>query len=351
MNITIRADASINIGSGHIMRCLVFAEALLAKGHNVEFICREQPGNLINYIRQKSISIKTMRKYPYTPPEQYSTTYEYWLQAPWQEDANEFISLVNEVDLVISDHYAIASEWEKEVINKLDCSILAIDDLDREHHCDFILDQNLWEDMLTRYQSCPGIKFLGPNYALLQQSFAQLRIKKLANKNQVLAFFGGSDLTKECIKLAKAAQSISTLPFTLKIVAGKSNLAIQELLLITKNTDIIIEQFIDNFDIELKQSNYAIGASGVSNWERFCLQIPTSIVSVAENQRVLSEYLSDLGTVRYIGNSDNTTIDRYKEELLYLCSCWPNPPSLKPIFVDGLGAFRIIEKIEEAITG
>ena len=42
MKIVIRTDASINIGTGHVMRCLTLAEALKQQGVKVEFICREQ---------------------------------------------------------------------------------------------------------------------------------------------------------------------------------------------------------------------------------------------------------------------------------------------------------------------
>lgn len=339
----------MNIGSGHVMRCLVLAEALRDNNHSVTFVCREQEGDLIDYIRSQSIDVLPLLQLSQPIPLKHSADYEAWLQVPWQVDVKDFIEQVDDADLVITDHYALDMRWEKTVKNHLGCAILVIDDLNREHQCELIIDQNLWPDINTRYQGFLGIKLLGPEYALLRKSFSSLRNKDITYKNQVLVFFGGSDLTLECIKLTKAACLLSDLPFTLKVVAGRNNSNFQQLLTITKGTNIIVQPFIDDFDMELKQSNYVIGASGVSNWERFCLQVPASIVSVADNQKVLSKYLADLGAVRFLGSSDVTTINSYQNELLYLCSNWPNISPLTPILVDGLGVSRVIKKIEEVL--
>ena len=45
--IIIRTDASLQIGSGHLMRCLTLAEALRESGAKVQFICRGHSGNMI----------------------------------------------------------------------------------------------------------------------------------------------------------------------------------------------------------------------------------------------------------------------------------------------------------------
>ena len=51
MNIVFRADASARMGTGHVMRCLVLAEALQARGAQPAFVCREHPGHLMAAIR------------------------------------------------------------------------------------------------------------------------------------------------------------------------------------------------------------------------------------------------------------------------------------------------------------
>lgn len=53
VNIFFRVDSSIQIGTGHRMRCLTLADALRKKESNLSFICREMPGNLCNFIEKK----------------------------------------------------------------------------------------------------------------------------------------------------------------------------------------------------------------------------------------------------------------------------------------------------------
>ncbi len=53
MKILIRTDASIQIGNGHVMRCLTLADALKKEGADCHFICRGHEGNMLELIRQK----------------------------------------------------------------------------------------------------------------------------------------------------------------------------------------------------------------------------------------------------------------------------------------------------------
>jgi Spore coat polysaccharide biosynthesis protein, predicted glycosyltransferase len=49
--VVVRTDASLLIGSGHVMRCLTLAKSLRSSGLKVEFVCRVLSGNLIDIIQ------------------------------------------------------------------------------------------------------------------------------------------------------------------------------------------------------------------------------------------------------------------------------------------------------------
>ena len=60
-NIAIRVDASLEIGTGHVMRCLTLANELKAKGSMCHFICREHIGSLISIIAEHGHDIRVLR--------------------------------------------------------------------------------------------------------------------------------------------------------------------------------------------------------------------------------------------------------------------------------------------------
>ena len=346
MKVVIRADASGYIGSGHIMRCLVLAEQLRGEGNDVEFVCRPQTGDLIQFIIAKGFVVHELATPSLLREPQHSSDYEAWLQVTWEQDANDFLSLVNYADWVIADHYALDYRWQRKVKLGCQCQLMVVDDLARKHDCDIILDQNLWRDSIYRYQSshCRHV-LIGPEYALLRPSFRQLRLSNNLQENQVLVFFGGADPTSECLKVSKALCLVGDLPFKVLIVAGYSNPDIDILKMIMENQPHEVCLFLDKFEESLASSKYVIGASGVSNWERFCLEIPTSIVSVADNQLSLSLYLAELNAVRFLGTGETTTKETYIKEFNRLSSVWAHlaDESQTIIDVDGLGAKRVAD--------
>ena len=57
MQVVFRTDASLQIGTGHVMRCLTLADALKGQGADISFISREHPGNLNAFIKSKGYTV------------------------------------------------------------------------------------------------------------------------------------------------------------------------------------------------------------------------------------------------------------------------------------------------------
>ena len=62
MQIAIRTDAALALGSGHVMRCLALADELSAAGARVEFVSRELPGNALDVVRAAGFQCHPCRR-------------------------------------------------------------------------------------------------------------------------------------------------------------------------------------------------------------------------------------------------------------------------------------------------
>ncbi|WP_394210461.1 UDP-2,4-diacetamido-2,4,6-trideoxy-beta-L-altropyranose hydrolase [Enterovibrio calviensis] len=352
MNVAIRVDASSQIGTGHVMRCLVLAKKLIEHGHHVRMLSRELTGNLLEYCRRQNIHVLPLPAIEETFLAD-TGDYAHWLGVTQEEDAHQCLAMLDDItlDWVAFDHYAIDEKWQS-LMKTSGAKVLAIDDLaNRRHACDILLDHNPWPDVENRYHSWVPTEcqqLLGPRFALLRDSFSALRDHDLSViKNQIVAFFSGTDPTGETLKLLHACQQFSTLPFNVVIVYGMANPRKEALLMEAVPEFIELVESLPDFETELACSRYAFGAAGVSAIERTCLRLPSTLVSVAENQRDMAEHLAKSGQYRYLGLSNITTASRYAQELTWLAEHWDALPLRLPESdIDGLGAERVVRAME-----
>ena len=89
-----RVDASVEIGTGHVMRCLTLAEALREQGAACHFICRAHTGNLIRHIERSGFPVNVLKnsgnqaKYS-TGKTKKLPTHASWLGCDWLTDAQQ----------------------------------------------------------------------------------------------------------------------------------------------------------------------------------------------------------------------------------------------------------------------
>lgn len=333
MKVTFRVDASLLIGSGHVMRCLTLADALKAKGAQCQFICRAHPGNLIKYIQDKGFRVHEL-----AAPDTYRGTrhckvdylpmHADWLGVPWQQDAEECQRIIEpgSADWLIVDHYSLDSCWEQQLADSYS-QLLVIDDLaDRSHRCDFLLDQNLGrckEDYLSLVpQHCQV--FSGANYALLRPEFAQWREASLTRRTvpelkKILISMGGVDLpnaTGRVLDVLKKSALSSDCQISVIMGATAPWLADVKMKAASMPwvTEVVVS--VDDMAKRMALSDLAIGAAGSTSWERCCLGLPTLMVTLAQNQLAGASALQDAGAALLVG--DVNDIENNLEQLIKL---------------------------------
>ena len=305
--IVIRADASVAIGSGHIMRCLALAKALQDLGASVEFICQLLDGNLCDLIESRGFLVHPIEFFPKGDKRSNSTVKS--VSFCQKQDAEETGRIISDrLDWLVVDHYGIGAAWESKM-RAHTRRLLVVDDLaNRSHDCDLLLDQNYYNNPDDRYKGLvPDYcrLLLGPGYALLSPEFehSASKMKSRAGRiKRVLVFFGGSDPTGETEKALDAIESLEATGVSFDVVVGINNPNREALRMRSAGRENVrfycqtpeMASLCVNADI-------ALGAGGSANWERFCVGLPCFVVTTADNQRETVSALSDGGYIRSLG--------------------------------------------------
>lgn len=352
MNIAFRVDAGLQIGTGHLVRCLTLADTLAQRGGRCVFLCRDLPAYLVQWVQARGHSLIPL---PLHPCQQCDTELAHgnWLGASQLGDAADSLAALQGArwDWLVVDHYALDARWET-LLKPAVRRILVIDDLaDRRHECDVLLDQNFYTDLHTRYQgkvpqACQLL--LGPRYALLREEFRLLgktTQPRAGALRRLLVFFGGMD-AQDFTGRALAVLAELALPgMQVDVVIGEQHpkrLAIEAMCQAQGYTCHV--QTLAMAEL-MASADLAIGAGGIACWERCCLGLPTLALSTAANQTQQLKDAAGQGLLYSIEVADNLA-----EALKLHLQALLGNPALRRLMsvngmtaVDGAGRLRIAE--------
>lgn len=310
MNILIRTDASVAIGSGHLMRCLTLADQLRSEGAEVAFICRDLPGSMFDLLHACGYRFAKL------PVSEAGKVVQKF-------DAEETIKAASQLfphgaDWLVVDHYELDAEWENMLRSNAN-RLMVIDDLaNRSHDCDLLLDQNYYRDLGRRYQGLVPeqcVTLLGPSYVLLRPEFANAR-QRLRTRDgsvrRVLIFFGGSDPTNQTQKAVEALRMLERHDIEVDVVVGSANPnrnSIQTLC--ARIPNVVFHCQVPNMAELILNADLGIGAGGATMWERCCLGLPAITVVFAANQERATEDVAGIGAIEYLGWFDQLGPEDY----------------------------------------
>lgn len=309
LRIAFRVDAALEIGTGHVMRCLTLADALRARGAECLFLCRPHPGNLMTQIAARGHRVLAL-----APPQAMTTplapddpVHAPWLGADWQEDATQTLAVLagEHQDWLVMDHYALDHRWES-ALRPACHRLMIMDDLaDRAHDCDLLLDPSLGREHADYASLVPEgtVLLLGPHYALLRPEFAAHRAESLERRKtpalrHLLVTMGGVDKDNATGSLL-AALDATPLPPELRItvVMGPHAPWLQEVQAQAARMAVptLVRAGVHDMARLMTESDLAIGAGGGTSWERCCLGIPSFVFCLAQNQFEMAATLQESG--------------------------------------------------------
>ena len=287
MRVLFLTEAAAHIGGGHLMRCLTLAGELARGGADVRFAVNKDAQRFAPSVERAGFAFTTVRALA---------------------DAAEIAARQGGVDTIVCNSYKFEAELERS-LRTIAAKIVVIDDLaNRPDHCDLLIDATLgraaqdYRDLV----SPETVILAGERYALLRPEFAALRGESLARRaaggsvKRILVSLGLTDIGGITARVA-AALLEADLKAQIDVVIGprvQSRAALEAM----AAGDSRMELHIDpaNMARLMTNADIAIGAGGTTSWERCCLGLPTVLVVLADNQRLIGERLGRVGAVRPI---------------------------------------------------
>jgi UDP-2,4-diacetamido-2,4,6-trideoxy-beta-L-altropyranose hydrolase len=359
MHIAFRTDASLQIGTGHVMRCLTMADALRGLGAQSTFICRPHAGHLLDLIQQRGHTAAALAPADNTLPAIADSRHAKWLGTDWARDAGQTQQALGDqvVDCLVVDHYSLNRRWEQ-ALRPHTKRIMVIDDLaDRSHDCDVLLDQNLgrhakdYRGLLSHNTQT----LIGPAYALLRPEFAQWREHSLRRRTRpqlksLLITMGGVDqanATGQTLDALNRCALPSDLRITVVMGSTASWLAQVQSQAAAMSRPTQVLAGVSNMAQLMAESDLCIGAAGSTSWERCCLGLPAIQLVLAANQKGISSALE------LAGSALTVQLTKLRDVLPSLIEKLTHADVLSQMsenaagVCDGLGANKIIQWLEK----
>lgn len=312
-HIAFRSDASVRIGSGHVMRCLTLADALVGAGATCCFVMRAHDGHLGTLVETRGHVALLLPSGDGRVSN--GPTHAGWLGTDWENDAVQTRSALtgSPVDLLIVDHYALDRRWET-ALRDLAPRRMVIDDLaDREHDADLLLDQNLGTSASDYAALLPAHarRLIGPRYALLRPEFAAARARLATTASadralrHVLIAVSGTDADNVSEQLLDRLDTAG-LPadVAITVILGNSAPHVGAVRARTARMHPPTQLLVGVNDMSriLAEVDLCIGATGGMSWERCCLGLPTLLLVLADNQIKAAAALAGAGAGLLVGD-------------------------------------------------
>ena len=336
----IRADASAEIGTGHMVRCMALARELELRGWRTTFATRSVPAVLRREIVAAGHSVVLI-------PEDIPMAAE-------PTHLREIGVVGNSV--LITDHYGVDAQWQR-AARILSPVVAAIDDLAvATQAVGLLVNQNLGISV-SEYDALVPTDcrlLIGPTYAILRPEFAEARAAGLRVRDHVrriLVFAGGGDHHDVTSQIVAALASSDV---AIDVVIGSAYPHARSLRIrASKHTNIAVHRNTPHMSDLMLRADLAVGAPSSASWERCCLGLPSVTITLAENQTRVAAALSSVGATVSLGWHaivDQSTIAAAVAEM------GADPWRLREMslsaaaITDGLGGARVADAIERIVA-
>ena len=341
----IRADASVAMGTGHVMRCLALVQSWQDAGGPAVYAAAELTETIRARVLSEGCEIAAVAGTP-----------------GGVEDATHTVAIAREQDAawVAVDGYHFDGAYEQAIKSAgLKLLWLADDGLDRLCQADFILNQNFDASESMYPQRAPHTRLLlGLRFVLLRREFrawSTLRRAASPEVRKILVSMGGSDPDNVTGLVIDALRMVKISDWQATVVAGGSNPHFEELQRQSAAADglkIRLERSVFNMPELISNADLAIIAAGGTLWEMLYLACPVLSFGRDPLQRRILDALQSHGIVRHLGDPramEPAGVAEAMDELSSSHSERARMATLGREQVDGEGAKRVADLLAGSI--
>ncbi len=335
----IRADATVAMGTGHVMRCLALAQVWQEAGGKVVFALAKSLPSVKERLLSEGMEVVLVEGKPGSP-----------------EDARRTAQLANQCTAawVVVDGYHFGADYQQE-LKAAGLQVLFVDDTGHASHyaADLVLNQNVNADesLYPKRESYTRL-LLGSSYVLLRREFWRWHGWKReipAFGGKLLITMGGSDPDNLTFRALEAVAQANCERLETVVVVGGSNPHQESLRLSAAECKSSVSLVSDPSMPDLMAwADLALTTAGGTLWE--LLFMGCSVLSYARdrNQEQIISQLHEEGIVLGLVHPRESNNAQMASALFELA----NSPERRAGFsarararIDGRGAQRVLDSL------
>jgi UDP-2,4-diacetamido-2,4,6-trideoxy-beta-L-altropyranose hydrolase len=344
-NILIRADASRQVGTGHLMRCLALVQAWQAEGSEATFLSGCDSPALRRRVTDEGARFVPLAG-AHPDPTDWPTTSRLLkrLQPDW----------------LVIDGYHFDPEYQK-AARAAGVRVLVIDDLAQwpEYHADILLNQNLAAENLPYVRDQDMKLLLGMRYVMLRREFLNWRKRRRRTASvgrRLLVTMGGSDPGNATLQAIQALVMTDLPKLEVVVVVGGDNPRLKQLRVAStgRGLSVRLVRNAQNMPGLMNWADMALTTAGGTLWELLFMGCPTMSFTRVPVQEADYRSLEQRGAMRCLGNELAAKPEHVAaaiKDLAHSAAARRRMCVLGRRLVDGKGAARVVQAMRRCAEG